>query len=176
MTTLQNGCASSGCSQAEASYDYNNRLQTVRIQLGTAAMPAANSCLVYNYYSGVANPISCAIPAQASSGNNGNVISQFDQDATNPSLAHTASYGYDPTNRLSSSVATGSSTHNLTFSYDRYGNMTCVTNGQTRGQCPNWTFNAATNQISNTNFTYDAAGNLTQGGTGGGTHTYHWDA
>ena len=73
-------------------------------------------------------------------------------------------------------MATGSATHNLTFSYDRYGNMTCVTNGQTNGPCPNYTFNASTNQITNTGFTYDAAGNLTADGTGTGSHTHQWDA
>jgi len=63
----------------------------------------------------------------------------------------------------------------LTFSYDRYGNMTCVTNGQTNGPCPNYTFNASTNQITNSGFTYDAAGNLTADGTGTGSHSYQWD-
>ncbi len=53
--------------------------------------------------------------------------------------------------------------------------MTCVTNQQTQGPCPNYGFNASTNQISNSNFTYDAAGNLTADGTGTGSHTYQWD-
>ena len=83
---------------------------------------------------------------------------------------------YDSINRLASSVATGSSIHNLTFSYDRYGNMTCVTNQNTNGPCPNYTFNASTNQVTNAGFTYDPAGNLTADGTGTGTHTYQWDA
>jgi RHS repeat-associated protein len=68
-------------------------------------------------------------------------------------------------------VATGSSTYNLTFSYDRYGNMACVTNGQTNGPCPNWTF-STNNRITTSGYTYDAAGNLTSDGT----HTYQWDA
>jgi len=49
--------------------------------------------------------------------------------------------------------------------------MTCVTNGQSNGPCGNWTFNA-NNQISNSGYTYDAAGNLTNDGM----HTYQWDA
>jgi len=85
-------------------------------------------------------------------------------------------YTYDKINRLATSVATGSATHNLTFSYDRYGNMTCVTNGQTNGPCPNYTFNTSTNQVTNTGFMYDGAGNLTADGTGTGSHTYQWDA
>ncbi len=72
-------------------------------------------------------------------------------------------------------MATGSATQNLQFGYDRYGNMACQTDAQTNGPCPNWTFNTSTNRISNANFTYDAAGNLTQDGTGAGTHTYQWD-
>ncbi len=55
---------------------------------------------------------------------------------------------------------TGGAAHNLTFDYDRYGNMTCQTNGQTNGLCPNYTFSSSTNQITNSSFTYDGAGNL----------------
>jgi hypothetical protein len=68
-------------------YDYNTRLQPVRIQLGTASNQAANSCLVYNYYVGVSNPTSCAIPTQGTSGNSGNEVGHDFQDTTNPSLA-----------------------------------------------------------------------------------------
>src|SRR5207249_191790 len=79
-------------------------------------------------------------------------------------------------NRVATSVKTGSSAENLTFSYDRYGNMTCVVNGNTNGPCPSYTFNTSTNRIINANFTYDAAGNLTQDGTGTGTYIYAWNA
>jgi YD repeat-containing protein len=78
---------------------------------------------------------------------------------------------YDPTHRLTSSVATGNATHNLTFSYDRYGNMTCQTNGQTQGPCPNYAFSASTNRISTSGFTYDATGDLTSDGT----HSYQYE-
>jgi YD repeat-containing protein len=53
--------------------------------------------------------------------------------------------------------------------------MTCVVNGQTNGPCPGYSFNSSTNQITNSGFTHDAAGNLTADGTGTGTHTYQWD-
>ncbi len=66
---------------------------------------------------------------------------------------------------IATTLATGSATHNLTFNYDRYGNMACTLNAQTNGPCPQWGFNAATNQITNPYFTYDAAGNLTGDGT-----------
>ncbi len=68
-------------------------------------------------------------------------------------------------------MATGFATYNLTFSYDRYGNMSCFTNGQTNGPCPNFTFNTS-NQITTSGYTYDAAGNL----TADGSHSYQWDA
>jgi len=57
---------------------YNNRLQPVLIELGTASSPAANSCLVYNYYSGYSfpNPPACAAPTPTGS-NNGNVLGYF---------------------------------------------------------------------------------------------------
>lgn len=176
VAQLQNGCVGTGCTQGQETYDYNNRLQTARIQLGTSAAPNANSCLVYNYYHGVANPSNCSIPSQATSGNDGNAMGHYFQDTSNPSLGHAASYSYDNMMRLATSAAAGSATHNLAFSYDRYGNMTCVTNQNTNGPCPNNSFNSSTNQISNSGYVYDAAGNLTADGTGTGTHTYQWDA
>jgi RHS repeat-associated protein len=98
------------------------------------------------------------------------------QDSVQSGLSHTASYTYDGVNRLITAVATGSSTYNLTFSYDAYGNMTCTTNGQTQGYCPNWAFNTSTNQLTTSGFTYDAAGNLTKDSSNAAAHTYQWDA
>jgi RHS repeat-associated protein len=97
-------------------------------------------------------------------------------DLANTSLSHTATFGYDGVNRLTSAFATGNSTYNLSFSYTQdgstgnYGNMTCVVNGSTNGLCPTYTFNPASNQI--TGYTYDASGNV----TADGTHGYTWDA
>ncbi len=68
-STLDNGCAGSGCTNTVETYAYNNRLQPVRIELGTSSNPAADSCLVYNDYASVANPGSCAVPSQGT-GNN----------------------------------------------------------------------------------------------------------
>jgi hypothetical protein len=49
-------------------YDYNNRLQPVRIQNG--------GCGAYNYYVGLSSPTSCTMPSAPPSGtgNNGNVM------------------------------------------------------------------------------------------------------
>ncbi len=169
-----NGCAGTGCVQRQETWDYNTRMQPVRVQLGTSSNPNAHSCLVYNWYAWVASPTSCAVAAQGT-GNNGLLWSYLYQDTGNASLSHTGSFGYDYTKRLANSVAmpsgSGTASHNLTFAYDRYGNMACVTNGQTNGPCPNWRFDTSTNCISTSGFGYDAAGNLTQDGTGTGTHT-----
>src|SRR5271157_5970007 len=174
LNTLVNGCAGSGCTQVQETYDYNNRLQPVQIQLGTPSNNAADYCLVYNYYSG-SNPSSCAVPPQGTL-NNGNAMGYWYQDDVNASFSHAASYAYDSLNRLATAVATGSSTYNLTFGSDRYGNLTCQTNGQTNGYCGNYSFNSANNQISTSGFSYDAAGNVTSNAAVAPAQTYQWDA
>jgi RHS repeat-associated protein len=166
---------SAPCVNAQETYQCNNRLQPVMIELGTTSNATADHCLVYNYYSDEGNPTSCATPSQGSK-NNGNVMGYLYQDSVNSSYSHTASFTYDGVNRLSTAAATGNSTYNLTFSYDPYGNMTCTTNGQTQGYCPNWAFNASTNQLTTSGFTYDAAGNLTEDSSNATAHTYQWDA
>ncbi len=175
VSQRENGCVGSGCVNAQETYVYNNHLQPVMIELGTTGNATADYCLVYNYYSDVGNPTSCATPSQGTK-DNGTVIGYLYQDSVGSSFSHTASYAYDALKRLSTAVATGNSTYNLTFGYDRYGNMTCVTNGQTNGPCPNWAFNTSTNQLTTSGFTYDAAGDLTKDSSNVTAHTYQWDA
>ncbi len=160
------------CANAQETYAYNKRLQPAVIELGTTGNPTADYCLVYNYYG--SSPTSCALPSAGTS-DNGNVMGYWYQDSVNSSFSHTATYTYDGVNRLSTAVATGSSTYNLTFSYDRYGNMTCQTNGQTNGPCPNWAYNPSTNQLATSGFPYDAAGNLTKDSSNPTAHTWQWD-
>jgi hypothetical protein len=126
---------------------------------------------------GVATLTTCSVPSQATSGNNGNIAGYFYRDTTNSALQHKTQYTYDNLNRLTGSIATpvspGTARHNLDFSYDRWGNMTCVTDGQTSGPCPNWTFDTSKNQISTAlGFSYDAAGNVATDGS----FSYSWDA
>jgi YD repeat-containing protein len=178
LSTLTNGCVGTGCTNLQETYDYNNRMQPVRFQLGTSASPSADYCLVYNYYQGVANPTTCTnSPTQATTGNNGNVVGLYDLDGpNNTTMSRTEAYTYDHVNRLTTAASTGNAAYNLNFIYTadgsngNYGNMTCTTNGQTQGYCPNYTFSASTNQISG--FTYDQAGNVLSDGS----HTYSWDA
>jgi RHS repeat-associated protein len=98
------------------------------------------------------------------------------QDSVNSSFSHKGTYSYDGVNRLSSAVATGNSTYNLAFTYDRYGNMACSQNSNTNGPCPEWTYNTSSNQLTTSGFTYDAAGNLTKDSSNATAHTYQWDA
>jgi RHS repeat-associated protein len=174
---LTNGCVGSGCTNVQETYDYNKRLQPVRIQLGRATNNSANYCLVYNYYGG-SNPSSCAVPSQGST-DNGNAIGYWYQDNVTP-YSHTATNAYDNVNRLTSAVAspfgTGTWGYNLSFSYTRdgsngqFGNMACVTVGPPCGN-GNLTFNG-NNQINSAGYSYGLQGNM----TADGVHTYAYDA
>jgi RHS repeat-associated protein len=171
LSTLQNGCLPSGsCTNVQETYNYNNRLQPTRLQLGTASNNSYYNCMVYDYY-GV-SPTSCtSTPTQETSGNNGDVMTYWYLD-NNSWLGYTATYTYDSLNRLTSAVALPAAGYHLNYTTDRYGNLACQTNGQTDGPCPNWTFNSNTNQITTAGFSYDAAGNV----LADGTNTYQWDA
>ena len=104
------------------------------------------------------------------------------QTTLSPNLGHTATFQYDSLNRLTNAQATGSSSYNLPFSYTadgsggRYGNVTCVINANTSGLCPTYSFNQSNNQITNSGFSYDAAGNLTQDPSNSPADAYTWDA
>ena len=147
----------------------------MRIQLGTSTNNAANYCLVYNYYSG-SNATSCAIPTQGT-GNNGNVMGYLYQDSVSSSLQHQVSNTYDALSRLTNSTATpvspGTVNYNLSYSADRFGNVTCT--GGT-GLCTQLGYNPATNHITDTGYSYDQAGEVVTDGTGVGANTYTWDA
>jgi RHS repeat-associated protein len=171
--TLQNACAGTGCTNTLETYIYNNGMQVIFVELGTTSDPTADYCLVYARNWAADDPTACAGGPPAQGGyNGGNAIGVLYQDNVNSSLSHAEAYSYDYLNRLTSAVATGNSTYSLTFSYDRYGNMSCAVNGSTNGLCPQYGFNPASNQITNSGFTYDASGDL----TGDGTHTYQYDA
>ena len=171
-STLENGCAGSGCTDTVETYTYNQRLQPLTIGLGTSSNPFADYCLVYNWYANSYSPNSCTPTPQGFGGDNDMLYNSYYGDNVNPSLSHTELFSYDGDLRLITAQATGNSTYNLTFSYDRYGNMTCTINGNTNGPCPLYSFNQSTNRINTSGFTYDAAGNLTADGTYG----YQYDA
>ena len=86
----------------------------------------------------------------------------------NDSVNGNWTYGYDSLSRLTSANKSGLC---VNYVYDQYGNRTQqnVTCGS--GPQPQFSFNAATNRISTTGYTYDAAGNLTWDGN----CSYTWD-
>jgi RHS repeat-associated protein len=192
LSTLENGCMGSGCSNALETYIYNNRLQNTEIEVGTAGQNDKYSCLVYNYYypSVPYPPTSCGSPNQANVNDNGDVGGYLYQDFVNPSLSHVTQYSYDPLNRLLTTTAyacvsapdncspSSNTLYDLTFGYDPYGNMTCTESGSTQGPCPQLDYgtSSTTNQIltyAGNAVSYDAAGNLTNDGNG---NTYQYDA
>jgi RHS repeat-associated protein len=80
-------------------------------------------------------------------------------------------FGYDEFNRLTSRTVTGGTAQNYTYGYDRYGNRWSQT-AVDGGPSPQLSFSTATNQITSTGYTYDAAGNVSSDGF----HTYTYDA
>jgi YD repeat-containing protein len=93
----------------------------------------------------------------------------------------TATYTYDALSRVTSGKSQATSGSDCwgqtvpTGGYDRYGNLLTINSSQ----CSNPTLSLSvntSNHITNSGFTYDAAGNLTGDGTGTGTYSYTWDA
>jgi YD repeat-containing protein len=170
ISTLENGCVGSGCTNTVETYTYNNRLQPWMIQLSTAS--SGGYCLVYNYLSSWTPPSTCPVAASvptSGSGNNGNVNGYWYKDYSQSSFSHTASYTYDAVNRLTAAQATGNSTYNQTYAYGnpygdgsngQFGNMTCIS-GCVTSNLTDMVFDVTTNRINMpSSYSYDAAGNL----------------
>jgi len=120
--------------------DFNSRLQSTEIGLGTSGTDSSTLRLTYNY---------------GSTNNNGNVQSI---SYLGGGLSYTQSFGYDELNRLTTSVESGSS-WSQTNKYDRYGNRAIDLGGGNQSLY----FNTA-NRITNAGYSYDAVGNLTNDG------------
>jgi RHS repeat-associated protein len=125
------------------------------------------------------------ISATDANHNSINLSQAFQYDALNRllsiaegSFSATQNYGYDALNRLMS--ASEGSNWTESYGYDRYGNRTTVTvsSQYLPTYAPAPTINASNNRISDTNFNYDSAGNLTQTpvAPGGATQTFGYDA
>jgi RHS repeat-associated protein len=121
--------------------DFNSRLQSSEIGLGTSSTDSSTLRLTYNY--GTTN-------------NNGNLQSV---SYLGGGLSYTQTFGYDTLNRLTTS-SESSGAWSQTNKYDRYGNRAIDLGGGNQSLY----FNAA-NQITNVGYSYDAAGNLTNDGT-----------
>jgi RHS repeat-associated protein len=170
LWTLTDGCAPAGsCAQAQETYSYNSRMQLTGIQVQNTSNQSNYYSLTYNYtYPGGQLP-GCSAPSQGT-GNNGNVMGYTYTDGVNSNLSHTAVYAYDGVNRLACSNATGILAYNLDYSYDAFGNMSCVINQYTNGNCTASTFNNSANRIDQ--YSYDPAGDV----TGDPFNNYGWDA
>jgi RHS repeat-associated protein len=174
ITSLQNGCVGSQCTGLQETYFYNNHLQMAVAELGTSSTHAARSCRVYSYYVG-AGASNCSESSWPTGTNNNGDVAGYYYSDNEFSLGHTATYTYDPVNRLSTAVATGNVSYNETFTYTgdgsngQFGNMDCTASPSER-KCLAPTYSATTNQIAG--YSYDAAGNVTNDGTFG----YQWDA
>jgi len=121
--------------------DFNSRLQSSEIGLGTSSTDSSTLRLTYNY--GTTN-------------NNGNLQSV---SYLGGGLSYTQSFGFDTLNRLTTSSESGGA-WSQTNKYDRYGNRAIDLGGGNQSLY----FNSA-NQITNAGYSYDAAGNLTNDGT-----------
>ena len=143
---------------------FNNRLQVTQIGLGNTDSDQNLLKLEYGY----------ATPSRTN--NNG---SMREQKITVPGaggssgFTATQTYGYDDLNRLTVAEETigGSTTWKQTFEIDRYGNRRFdASNTTTLGSCAqaicNPTISTVTNRISQSGYSFDANGNLTQDAEG----------
>jgi len=95
----------------------------------------------------------------------------------NRDTGRTATYTYDSLNRLITGKSTATSGPDCwgqtvpTGGYDRYGNLLTINSSQCSNPVLSLTVNTY-NQVTNTGFSYDAAGNL----LGDGLYTYAWNA
>src|SRR5208337_4663210 len=85
-----------------------------------------------------------------------------------------ATYTYDALNRVStakSQATSGSDCWGQSFAYDRYANLTTISSTQCSAPILSLSVNTD-NQITNSGFSYDGAGDL----TGDGVNSYTWNA
>ena len=153
-----------------SSFYYNNRLQPCRISVqtsGTAPTQCSDAAhlgnlmdLTYGYNLNVSN--------------NGNVA----QITNNLNSGRSQTFSYDEMNRIKTALTQGTSGSlcwGLDYSYDIYANFKTASLDPGRPSCPGFTLNAGVdtnNRITNTGFSYDAAGNVLSDAS----FSYTWDA
>lgn len=94
------------------------------------------------------------------------------KSSTDSALGQTATYSYDEFNRLASRTITSGTTQNFSYVYDRYGNRWQQNLTSGTGPAPQFNFNTSTNQVTNSGYAYDAAGDVTNDSF----HSYTFDA
>lgn len=134
------------------SYDSSNRVTGITADRGPASSPVAQMNVTYSFDPSTTGTTCQPTPPPA--GDRSKL-----QSAVDHILGQTTVYCYDTSSRLTSMTQTGGTGTNNTYSYayDVRGNRTSAT---VNGTPQTWTYNAA-NQITNTGYSYDGAGNLT---------------
>src|SRR5579872_3979009 len=154
LSSAVHGFVSGGFGGVTESYSYNNRLQTVTHTASSSNGTVLNHSYSYDQGGGV---------------NNGLVVSL----ANNLDTGRTQNFTYDNLNRIGSAqsqATSGTDCWGDSYGYDRYGNLLNINVTQCSAPSLNVTVNN-NNQITNTGFTYDAAGNLTNDSS----QAYSWD-
>jgi RHS repeat-associated protein len=144
---------------------YNNRLEACRISVTTASnIPSQCSDTV-----NLGNVLDFSYNYSAGTANNGDVM----QIASNLNSARTQNFTYDQLNRISTAqtqATSGTYAWGYQYGYDIWGNLLSET--LTQGSGAQLSLGVSTNnQITNTGFSYDAAGNVLTDSS----FTYTWD-
>jgi RHS repeat-associated protein len=138
---------------------YNNRLQPCRISVKSSGT-APGSC---TDATNIGNVLDFSYSFTSSSANNGNVASI----TNNRNTARSQTFTYDELNRIStaqSQATSGTYAWGLSFGYDPWANLLSATVTQGSATMLSVTVNGK-NQVTNTGFAFDAAGNMTADGT-----------
>lgn len=155
LASMVNDSVSGGFAGITLTYGYNNRLQMSSAKASSSNGDVFDLGYSYNLGSGV---------------NNGNVASITNNLNTN----RTQLFTYDNLDRIATAktqATSGSYCWGQSFGYDRYGNLLTAT--VTQCSAPSLSLSVNTNnQITNSGFSYDSAGNL----KGDGANSYTWNA
>jgi RHS repeat-associated protein len=150
LASIVNGQVSGGFAGITTSNSYNSRLFPTLLSASSSNGTALS--LSYTYFA------------------NGNV----NVETNGRDNGRSVTYAYDALNRVTaatSQATSGSDCWGQSFAYDRYANLT--TTNVTQWTAPMLSLSVNTNnQITNSGFSYDAAGDL----TGDGSYTYSWNA
>ncbi len=149
LASLVNGQVSGGFAGITTSNSYSNRLLPTALSASSSNGTALS--LSYTYFA------------------NGNV----NVETNGRDNGRSVTYAYDALNRVStatSQATSGSDCWGQSFGYDRYANLTTANVTQCTAPMLSLSVNA-NNQITNSGFNYDAAGDL----TGDGSYTYTWN-
>jgi RHS repeat-associated protein len=166
LTSLQNGAS------LYSTFLYNTRLQPCWLYINTSSSGAPSSCTQTGITAAVV--LDLKYDFGFSVNDNGNVNGL----TNNRNTARTQNFTFDELNRLKTALTqatSGTQCFGLDYSYDIWGNLTATTLDSARPAC-SWTTLTAgidtNNRLTNTGFSYDAAGNV----LADGSFSYTWDA